>query len=344
MMRRLSTFLAAAYVACVAVAQDPAPPAPPAPLAPIKQVQIKAWISETSEQGLRDIGANLTYTRIVRGVEQSGSLQQVNTRMFDPVNPNYRVTLPVPEQTVFPAPMRPDLAGTPSDGLQTQGGAGLAFSIIETDTGTIEGVFRGIERTADVDLISKPELLVIDNMTAEIQAGGKIPYQDVKYDIQGVPRLDVQFRDIGVNMTLVPTILTDNRVQLHIQKLDVTDITRIDNIRGVDLPVFSTRSQTGKVVVPDGQTFVIGGLSSRVVRQGERRVPLIGALPLIGLPFRSRTSEADNTHLLVFVSPTIVDLRELTPSAQNAMDFWRDRRWENTQRIESEMEGMEAEL
>ncbi len=336
MTKSIIILLAIAWAACAAFGQEPP--------VPVKQVQIKAWISETSEQGLRDIGANLTYRRIVRGVEQGGSVQQVNTRLFDPVNPNFRVTLPVPDQSVFPAPMRPDLAGTVSDGLQTQSGAGLAFSIIETDHGTIDGVFRGIERSSDVDLISKPELLVIDNMTAEIQAGGKVPYQDVTYDTQGNPRLNVQFRDIGVNMTLVPTILSDDRVQLHIQTLDVTDITRIDNIRGVDLPVFSTRSQTGKVVVPDGQTFVIGGLSSRVVRNRERRVPLVGSLPFIGIPFRSRLSDADNTHLLVFVSPTIVDLRQLTPTAQSAMDFWRDRRWQNTQRIQREWDAMEAEL
>ena len=98
------------------------------------------------------------------------------------------VTLPAPNQTNFNEPLRrdqdEDLAG-----IQTQSGAGLTFTLIESNHGQIDGTIRAIEQNNDIDLISKPEILVIENMTAEIKAGGKVPYQGIEFSGQGVSRL-----------------------------------------------------------------------------------------------------------------------------------------------------------
>jgi type II secretory pathway component GspD/PulD (secretin) len=313
--------------------------APPAPAA-FRQVQMHVWISETNEQGLRDIGTNLSYKR---NAGDGGPIQQVSTNVFDPLNPDFRVTLPAPDSTSFPVPIRPDLSGTTADGIQTQSGAGMTFSIISGDMGRIDGIFRSIERNNDVDLISKPELLAIEGLPAQIQAGGKVPYQSLKYDPKGQAQLTVEFQNIGVNMNITPTIRPDNLVQLNITELNVTDVTRIDNVRGVDLPVFAKRSQTGTVLVPNGQALVIGGLSSRVTRRTERRVPVIGKIPLLGIPFRGRRSEVLNLHLLIFVSPTVVDLRKMAPSSQTALDFWKNGTWQNQKTVETEIDLMQSE-
>ena len=169
---RTTWLLALLVCAMAAYAEEAAPEAAPPPdpgPTPIKQVQMHVWISETNETGLKDLGANLSYTRFVRGVEESGSVQQVNTNVFDPTAQG--VVLPAPDQNLFPAPMRPDLSGNLNDGLQTVGGIGLVASILDMGTGTIDGVFRAIETNTDIDLISKPELLVIDGTDAEIHAG-----------------------------------------------------------------------------------------------------------------------------------------------------------------------------
>lgn len=346
-MNRMTHFGAVSFVLFVtlgASAQegDPTPYGDEPPTS-FQQVQIHVWISETTEDGLREIGNNLTYKRFVRGVEQTGSLQQVNTQVFDPQGAFNTVTLPAPDPTMFDPPLRPDQGGNLADGIQTQTGAGLTYSIIDSEHGTLDGVFRAVERKTDVDLISKPELLVIDGQTAQIHAGTEFPYQDVAFDAKGVPRLNVEWENLGVVMQIQPNIRTDDLIELDIQNLEVSDIARIDNIRGVDLPVFSTRSQTGPVLVPNGRALVIGGLSSRVIRKSERRVPLIGRIPLLGIPFRGRSSEASNTLLLIFVQPTIVDLRELTPAASSALEFWRDGGWRNTETIEREIEALKVE-
>ena len=304
------------------------------------QVQMHVWISETNEQGLRDIGTNLTYTRFS---DNSGDrVQQILTDVFDPLNPLFNVTLPAPDQTNFNAPLRPDRDSN-IGGIQTQAGAGLTFSLIESNHGQIDGTIRAIEQNNDIDLISKPEILVIEKSTAEIKAGGKVPYQDIQYDNKGEPHLNVAFKDVGVSMRITPTIRDDNLIKLNIEQLEVTDVIGINNIRGVDLPVFAKRSQTGIVLVPEGQALVIGGLSSQVTRRTERRVPILGRVPVLGILFRSRRSEIQKTHLLIFVLPTVVDLRAMTPSAANALDFWRNGSWNNEEAIADEMRLMQTE-
>ncbi len=316
-------------------------PAPPPPPRDIRQVQVRVQIVETNERGLRDIGANLNYTRFVDGVEQTGSVEQITTNTFDPIGDFPRITLPVPDsRDVF----RPDEDNNTANGVQTREGFGLTATVIESDRGTLDTVFRGLEEGLDTDVVSRPEILVIDTKPATINAGGEVPFQGVTYNKDtGVPKLNVEFKPIGVNMDMVPTIQPNDIVKLDITKLDVTDTVRIENIRGVDLPVFSTRSQTGVVYIPSGQTLVTGGLTSRLVRQNERRVPIIGKLPVVGFPFRSRQSESNLRTLLIFVTPTVVDLRNLSPDGKRAMEFWKGRNWSNEERIGAEMEAMEFE-
>ena len=311
--------------------EAPAPEPEPGPVN-IDQVQIQVWISETTEDGLRELGANLDYRRYINDEEQTGSLERIGTHTFDPLNPEQRVTLPAPGRRT---PLRPDLEGSLADGIQTQRGAGMTFSIIEAGRGTLEGVFRSLERRTDIDLISKPELLVVDQAQATIHAGGEVPFQGIEYH-RAEPVMNVQWENIGVDLVLQPIILPNGMVQVNIERLRVSDVVRIDNIRGVDLPVFSERSQSGQVIVPNGQTLVIGGLSNRVLRQTERRVPIVGRVPLLGIPFRGREAEAESTHLLMFVCPTIVDLRDLRPEAQSALNFWREERWRHMDRIDQE--------
>ncbi len=344
-------------VAGIALASEETPPPPPVEpppveqqVEPIRQVQIQVWISETTEDGLRDIGTNLDYTRFVRGIENTGSIERISTRVFDPTS--FQVTLPVADTRPYPDNLRltPDIPTSVADravlenqGITTQGGAGVTFSIISSGRGTIDGIIRGIEQKADADLISKPELLVVDGGMAEIHAGEEIPYQSLIYQ-KGRAQLQVTWRQVGVNLGIQPVILDDNMIQINLARLNVVDRLPSSPIRGIDLPVFSTREQTGQVLVPNAQTLVIGGLSSRQIFQTERRIPLVGKMPILGGAFRGRRAEARNSHLLIFLSPTIVDLRDLRPEAISALNFWREERWKHLDRIEQEIEIMEDEL
>ncbi|HOS03510.1 MAG TPA: hypothetical protein PKZ01_10545, partial [Candidatus Hydrogenedentes bacterium] len=351
---RVLLAVGAAAICCVAEAQEPAPGAGDALATSIKQTQIKVWFIETSEQGLRDLGTNLTYTRYVRGEARNGAVGRVTSNLFSPTSNSYRVTLPAPvtdpsDPSFTGVPnvppsgtvLRPDLHPPLSDGIQAQNGAGLTFDIVDSRHGSIDGVFRSIETKTDSDLVSKPELLVRDGQEALVHAGGQFPFQDISYP-NGRATLNVAWRDLGVTMRLNAQSIADNLVQINIGQLDVSDIARVQRLRGIDLPVFSTRSQSGLVVVPSGQTLVIGGLTSSVVNRTENRVPLLGAIPLVGIPFRSRRTEPTKSHLLVFISPTVVDLRNLDSEANNALNFWQSEGWKHTEGFRKEIQIMQS--
>ncbi|NUM56958.1 MAG: type II and III secretion system protein, partial [Candidatus Hydrogenedentes bacterium] len=341
-----------------AAAPTPAPPPPPT-LTDIRQVQIQIWISQTDEAGLREIGSNLNYTRFVRGEEQSGSLERVRTETFSPSSRDLRATLPAPDSNTYPDNVRltpeSDTAWTPGNTIipdptrpgefliNAQRGAGLTYSILDTGRGTIDGILRGIETTSDSDLISKPELIVANNGMAEIRSGDEIPFQTVQYTT-AVPTLKITWRSLGVNIQIQASIRAPDLIGITIPNLDVSDRLKETPIQGLQVPVFSARRQIGSVIVPNAQTLVIGGLSSRVIRRTERRVPFIGGLPVIGLPFRSRSNDAVNSQLLIFISPTIIDLRTMKPEMESALNFWQGKEWENSEQLQQEVQLMNEDL
>ncbi|MBN2311460.1 MAG: type II and III secretion system protein [Candidatus Hydrogenedentes bacterium] len=362
MNRRALYVTAALALVCAAGAlAEEAAPAPEPTYTSIKQVQIQVWISQTDEDGTRDLGSNLNYTRFTRDQEHSGSVERIRTNTFDPMGATFDATLPAPDYDAYTRDGSGNVRLTPESAtawtaantlaagasgepyVATRSGAGLSWSIVDADRGTIDGVFRAIETRTDSDLISKPELLVIDKTQATINAGDEIPYQSVAYK-NGVPQLSITWRQIGVEMDLMPEIASDDLVKLTITKLDVSDNLKDTPIEGLQVPVFSTRSQTGVVMVPNAQTLVIGGLNSRIERRTETRVPIIGQIPLLGLLFRGRHSEALNSHLLIFVSPTVVDLRDYSDRMDRALNFWREEKWQNMDRIQQEIDLMPKEL
>jgi type II secretory pathway component GspD/PulD (secretin) len=302
------------------------------------------WISETNESGLRRLGTNLVYQRFTPAdfaaqpwVEENGALREASSRMFTPATDFGSATLPTPLAAPTGAIVTPQLrTGTAPYGF------GLAGNIIATDSGTLEGAFRGIENKADLDLISKPEVLVVNGTLATIKAGTLVPFMTSS---KVVASLVMEWRDVGVNMQLAPTIMPNDCVQLQLSQLEVSENTTT-KVKNLDLPVFSKRSQTGFVLVPSGQTLVIGGLSSRNISRDERRVPILGKVPLLGMAFRKRKSEAQVRTLLVFVSPTIVDLRNLSNDASSALEFWHDKGhdWKHKEDIEKEVKTMSEGL
>jgi general secretion pathway protein D len=183
----------------------------------------------------------------------------------------------------------------------------------------------------------------MNNTVAEIKAGDEIPFQTVSY--QGAtPVLNITWRAIGVNIYLKPLIVDNGLVEIDINNLEVSDRLKETPIQGLQVPVFSTRRQSGAVLVPNTQTLVIGGLSSRVVRKTEKRVPILGKLPIVGLPFRGRANDALNSHLLIFIRPTIIDLREMAPPMQDALNFWQDPAWDNRDSLQQEADLMDEGL
>jgi type II secretory pathway component GspD/PulD (secretin) len=112
----------------------------------------------------------------------------------------------------------------------------------------------------------------------------------------------VQYKDVGTQLTVIPTINPDGYVGLMIRQ----EVNNATSETQFDAPVISTREAETEVLVRDRQTIVLGGLRERqqdVVKSG---IPLLSALPLIGGLFGSEERRTTETELFLFITPIVL--------------------------------------
>jgi type II secretion system protein D len=179
------------------------------------------------------------------------------------------------------------------------------LSVTSADFGIL---VRALEAQGKLEVLSNPQVTVNNNQPAEINVGdeigvaGSTERSNVGTLISSVERIPV-----GIIMNVTPSISDDGYVRMEISP-SISQLTnRTTQInRDQNAPVISKRSVDTVVTVKDGQSIVIGGLIQTTMESRRTKVPIIGDIPLIGLPFRSKQDEARKTELLVIVTPRII--------------------------------------
>jgi len=210
-----------------------------------------------------------------------------------------------PDSNPWPDNVRPDIAPVvPS--VQTPAGLGVAADVISGE-GTFLAALRTLLLDQQADLLSRPVILVMNGERAEIHAGGEVPFQDIQYT-KGIPRLQVKYEKTGVDVVLTPTITDDGRrVRINIEQIAVRDVAISQNVRGVQLPRIADRTlKNTTIILRDGETWVAGGLRSESKSEVERRIPVLGSIPLLGNLFKSRTTVDRVRELYIAMVPRII--------------------------------------
>jgi type II secretory pathway component GspD/PulD (secretin) len=160
--------------------------------------------------------------------------------------------------------------------------------------------------TTESELKQAPNATTLDNNMANIQVGTTYPIAVTQPATQFGPSI-VTYEEQSVNISL--------NVTPHVTKEDIismavnTQVQAVTGFSGPDLdrPIVSTRSANTIVRVPDGQTLIIGGLILEQDIITEKRVPILGRIPLIGFLFRHQTKTPQRSELLIFITPSIVN-------------------------------------
>ena len=297
------------------------------------QVQLEVIIFEVNTQATTDLGVNFRFDRLREGVDGNGIVERLDLIPaptaslppgFVPPSPvtnvisdiNHIVSMPRPDSNPWPDNVRPDIApAVPS--VQTPAGLGVAADVISGE-GTFFAALRTLLLDQQADLISRPAILVMDGERAEIHAGGEVPFQDIQYT-KGIPRLQVKYEKTGVDVILTPTITDDGRrVRINIELIAVRDVAISQNVRGVQLPRIADRTlRNTTIIVPDGHTWIAGGLRSESKSEVERRIPVLGSIPLLGNLFKSRSTVDRVRELYIAMVPRII----LPNAPVPAMDY-----------------------
>jgi type II secretory pathway component GspD/PulD (secretin) len=166
-------------------------------------------------------------------------------------------------------------------------------------------VLRALATDADVSILSRPVILTENNQEARILVGTQRPFIQL---FRSLPTDDavrdqiVQYRDVGTQLTIRPTINPDGYVSLVVLQ-EVSNATAETQFGA---PVISTREARTRLLVRSGQTAVIGGLVDQQRENTTSGVPLLKDIPIIGLLFRSTQVRRGTTELFLFITPHVV--------------------------------------
>jgi general secretion pathway protein D len=185
-----------------------------------------------------------------------------------------------------------------SFGVGKLGGNGVNFA----------AVVNALAGDSDVNILSTPSLVTLDNEEAEIIVGQNVPFVTGSFTNTGAaagsvnPFQTVQREDVGITLKVKPQINEGNSIVMEITQ----EVSTISNdAQAVDL-ITNKRNIKTNVLVDDNHLVVLGGLIEDRVRESEQKVPLLGDIPYLGALFRSKSVNRDKVNLMVFLHPTIL--------------------------------------
>ncbi|HYG68573.1 MAG TPA: type IV pilus secretin PilQ, partial [Anaeromyxobacteraceae bacterium] len=182
-------------------------------------------------------------------------------------------------------------------------GSGGAIGFV---LGSANGAFNlnlrlsALESSGVVKTISAPKIATIDNKEATIGQGISIPFSQVS--ASGV---NTTFIEAKLELKVTPHVTADGTILLKIKATNNSPNPGLTGANGQ--PSISKREAETEVLVKDGDTTVIGGIYTRQTSNRTNEVPFLGKIPILGYFFRSKTEQDDNTELLIFITPRILN-------------------------------------
>lgn len=204
----------------------------------------------------------------------------------------------------------------------SKGGAAATFS--SATTGAVAAAFPGfnyavnaaniattlnaLNAITDVNVISTPSLMVLDNKTARLQIGDQVPIttQTATSTVTANTAIvnSISMQDTGVILSVTPRINESGRVQLDIEQ-EVSAVTKTTT-SNIDSPTIQQRRVKTTVVVNDGEVLALGGMIQEQANKTSNQLPLLGDIPGVGALFSNRSDNVKKTELIILITPRVV--------------------------------------
>lgn len=171
---------------------------------------------------------------------------------------------------------------------------------------------QAAELKGDAQILAEPKLLAVDGEEASFNVGSEVP---VPSNMGQYGQIAYEFKKTGVILNFTPTIMEKtNRIKLKLSP-EVSEIDRssgvMDTQNAVVIPGFKTRKVETTVELMDGETLIIAGLLNNSSSKTNNQVPLLGDIPVIGVLFKTIEDKKDDTELMIFITPKIVDAPQI---------------------------------
>ncbi len=171
----------------------------------------------------------------------------------------------------------------------------FTYSTVQKDF-NLDATVSAMVKNNKAKMVAHPEITTLDNKEAFIQMGQKVPIK--QFDASG--NTVITFVEVGTILRVVPHITSEGRI---LMKLSPERSSYQYDANGV---IINTNNAETNVVVDDGQTAVIGGLTTQEETKLQKGIPILKNIPLLGYLFSYTKKEIVNHDLVIFVTPTVV--------------------------------------
>ena len=191
------------------------------------------------------------------------------------------------------------------------------------DAQGVKGVLSWFNKDTESELLSTPRAVTLDNQPAVLNVTKAFPiFKVTSGGTQTGPTVDITYTNIGTILTVTPRISASSTIQLRV----VPEVSTVEAVKDteqvptqngqatVTANIYDIRRIETQVLIPSGNTLVMGGLMSDDTQKGRTKVPVLGDLPGLGLAFRSTSKIRTKSNLIVFVTPTIVSDEDFQPT------------------------------
>ncbi len=162
---------------------------------------------------------------------------------------------------------------------------------------SVDAIVTALVTDGKGKIVAHPEITTVDNSEARIQMGQKIPIK--QFDESG--NVTTKFEEVGTILRVTPHITAENQILMHL----VPERSTYEfDPNGV---IINTSNAETHVIVANGQTAVIGGLTTQDEVETITGVPILKDIPVLGMLFRYTNKRNENRDLVIFVTPTIVN-------------------------------------
>jgi type II secretory pathway component GspD/PulD (secretin) len=288
---------------------------------PPKQVLIEAKLLETSMN-----------PKTVKGIDWSGTLEGQTIRFGNNVDGgqggrysqtrSYTTNSALGGFDIVDTFGPNNLLRSPALLLDTASGFNPGTAFLDADG--VSAVLSFLNKSADSKVIATPRAVTLDNEMADLSVTRAFPIFKNTAGTQGSPGgSEVTYTNLGTILKVTPRISANNFVNLKVipeVSSIFTTISKVvaDTVNEAD--VYDIRKIETQVMIPSGNTLVLGGLVQDKSTKEHTKVPILGDIPFLGLAFRKDGKARDQSNLLIFITPTIVQDSDFQPNA-NAADF-----------------------
>ena len=261
------------------------------------QVLVEAIIVELSDSLAKDLGVQFLF----RG---DGDNTPLVAQRFGSPNPD--LISSVASESLADSSGSSALGTAAVNSLLGIEGLAVGVGRINSSGNIFASIINLVAEDSDSNILSTPSIMTLDNEQASIVVGQEIPITtgETLSSSNSNPFRSVNREEVGIKLEVTPQINEGNAVKLTINQ-EVSSVYGPITPSSTDL-ITNKRVIKTTVLVEDGDTIVLGGLIDDNVQEIERRVPILGNIPLIGRMFRSTSTSRTKRNLIVFIKPTII--------------------------------------